>query len=101
VKKVDWVNAIPPAGLAARVRAGPPHGLLRAPARRGDSGDPGDLRFFTFQTIEELFAGNGMTIEAVFKKADGGWNIRLLNALLLGALRHTLYLHYVVRVRAA
>lgn len=76
--------------------------MVRGEWRYADEGllDRTHLRFFTFQTIEELFAGNGMTIEAVFKKVDGGWNIRLLNALLLGALRHTLYLHYVVRARA-
>ncbi len=59
------------------------------------------LRFFTLETIEDLFARNGMRIEKVFKKVDAGGNIRLLNALLLGALRHTLYLHYIVRVRLA
>jgi hypothetical protein len=57
------------------------------------------LRFFTFETIEELFARNGMVVEAVFKKVDAGVNIRVLNALLLGYLRHTLYLQYIVRVR--
>ena len=57
------------------------------------------LRFFTFETIEELFARNGMVVEAVFKKVDAGVNIRVLNALLLGYLRHTLYLQYIVRAR--
>jgi SAM-dependent methyltransferase len=77
--------------------------MLRGEWRYADEGllDRTHLRFFTLQTIEELFARNGMAIEAVFKKVDGGWNIRLLNALMFGALRHTLYLHYIVRVRAA
>jgi 2-polyprenyl-3-methyl-5-hydroxy-6-metoxy-1,4-benzoquinol methylase len=77
--------------------------MLRGQWRYTDEGllDRTHLRFFTFQTIEELFTGNGMVIEAVFKQVDGGWNIRLLNALLLGALRHTLYLHYIVRARSA
>jgi 2-polyprenyl-3-methyl-5-hydroxy-6-metoxy-1,4-benzoquinol methylase len=77
--------------------------MLRGEWRYGDEGllDRTHLRFFTYQTIEELFAGNGMVIEAVFKKVDGGWNIRLLNALLFGYLRHTLCLHYIVRARAA
>jgi hypothetical protein len=35
----------------------------------------------------------------VFKKVDAGWNVRILNALTLGYLRNTLYLHYIVRVR--
>ncbi len=57
------------------------------------------LRFFTLETITELFESNGMTIEKVFKRVDAGWNIRILNALLFGYIRNTLYLHYIVRVR--
>ena len=77
--------------------------MLHGEWRYADEGllDRTHLRFFTLRTIEELFASNGMVIEAVFKKVDGGWNIRLLNVLLLGALRHTLYLHYIVRARPA
>jgi len=77
--------------------------MLRGEWRYADEGllDRTHLRFFTLQTIEELFRSNGLAIEAVFKQVDGGWNIRLLNALLFGALRHTLCLHYIVRVRPA
>jgi O-antigen biosynthesis protein len=77
--------------------------MLRGEWRYTDEGllDRTHLRFFTLQTIEELFTSNNLAIEAVFKKVDCGWNIRLLNALLLGALRHTLYLQYIVRVRPA
>ena len=57
------------------------------------------LRFFTLQTIEDLFYTNGMRLDFVLKKVNAGWNIRVLNMLLLGALRHTLYLHYTVRAQ--
>jgi hypothetical protein len=58
------------------------------------------LRFFTLETIEELFASNGLRIECVFKKkVDAGWNVRILNAQILGYLKNVLYLHYIVRVR--
>ncbi|MDD3179710.1 MAG: class I SAM-dependent methyltransferase [Opitutaceae bacterium] len=77
--------------------------MLRGEWRYAGEGllDRTHLRFFTFSTIEELFASNGLAIEAVFKKIDAGWNIRLLNAVLFGYLRHTLYLHYIVRARLA
>ena len=68
--------------------------------RRGPARPHAPSRFFTLQTIEELFASNGLALEKVFKRVDGGWNIRLLNALSFGYLRNTLYLHYIVRVRA-
>ncbi len=55
------------------------------------------LRFFTYPTIEELFDRNGMVIEAVFTRPEAGLKMRLLNAVLLGALRHTLNLHFIVR----
>ena len=57
------------------------------------------LRFFTLPTIEDLFARNGMRIESVARRLDAGVRIRLLNALLLGALRHTLNLQFIVRTR--
>ena len=90
------VASIPNVGFHRNIRK-----MIRGHWRYADEGllDRTHLRFFTLETIEELFASNGMTIERVFKKVDGGWNIRVLNALLLGALRHTLYLHYIVRVR--
>ena len=92
------VASIPNVGFHRNLRR-----MLRGQWRYADEGllDRTHLRFFTLETIEELFARNGMTIEAVFKKVDAGWNIRVLNALLLGYLRHTLYLHYIVRVRIA
>jgi 2-polyprenyl-3-methyl-5-hydroxy-6-metoxy-1,4-benzoquinol methylase len=75
--------------------------MMRGEWRYTDEGllDRTHLRFFTLSTIEELFSSNGMKIEKVFKKVDGGWNVRVLNALLLGYLKNTLYLHYIVRVR--
>jgi hypothetical protein len=33
------------------------------------------------------------------KKVDAGWNVRILNAQILGYLKNVLYLHYIVRVR--
>ena len=75
--------------------------MLKGEWRYTDEGtlDRTHLRFFTYTSIVELFERNGMNVEAVFKKVDGGWNIRILNALLLGRLQHTLYLSYLVRVR--
>lgn len=75
--------------------------MLKGEWRYTDEGtlDRTHLRFFTYTSIVELFERNGMKVEAVFKKVDGGWNIRILNALLLGRLQHTLYLSYLVRVR--
>jgi 2-polyprenyl-3-methyl-5-hydroxy-6-metoxy-1,4-benzoquinol methylase len=99
LKPEGWIVAsLPNVAFHRNIRK-----MLRGEWRYADEGllDRTHLRFFTLQTIEELFARNGMAIEAVFKKVDGGWNIRLLNALMFGALRHTLYLHYIVRVRAA
>jgi hypothetical protein len=99
LKPGSWIVAsLPNVAFHRNIRK-----MLRGEWRYADEGllDRTHLRFFTLQTIEELFARNGMAIEAVFKKVDGGWNIRLLNALMFGALRHTLYLHYIVRVRAA
>ena len=99
LKPGGWIVAsLPNVAFHRNIRS-----MLRGEWRYADEGllDRTHLRFFTLQTIEELFARNGMAIEAVFKKVDGGWNIRLLNALMFGALRHTLYLHYIVRVRAA
>ena len=90
------VASIPNVGFHRNLRK-----MIRGHWRYANEGllDRTHLRFFTLETIEELFASNGMTIERVFKKVDGGWNIRVLNALLFGALRHTLYLHYIVRAR--
>ena len=92
------VASVPNVGFHRNIRK-----LLRGEWRYANEGllDRTHLRFFTLQTIEELFVSNGMRIEQVDKRVDAGWNIRLLNALLLGAFRHTLYLHYVVRVRPA
>ncbi len=90
------VASIPNVGFHRNLRR-----LIRGEWRYTDEGllDRTHLRFFTLQTIEELFSSNGMRIEQVFKKVDGGLNVRVLNALLFGYLRHTLYLHYVVRAR--
>jgi 2-polyprenyl-3-methyl-5-hydroxy-6-metoxy-1,4-benzoquinol methylase len=90
------VASIPNVGFHRNIRR-----MLRGKWRYTDEGllDRTHLRFFTLETIEELFESQGMRIEAVFKRVDAGWNIRLLNALLFGYLRHTLYLHYVVRAR--
>ena len=76
--------------------------MLRGQWVYADEGllDRTHLRFFTFQTIQELFESNRMKIEVVFKKVDAGWNVRVLNALLFGYLKHTLYMHYIVRARA-
>jgi 2-polyprenyl-3-methyl-5-hydroxy-6-metoxy-1,4-benzoquinol methylase len=91
------VASIPNVGFHRNLRR-----LIRGRWLYTDEGllDRTHLRFFTFETIEELFARNGMAIEAVFKKVDAGLNIRLLNAILLGYLRHTLYLQYIVRARS-
>jgi len=90
------VASIPNVGFHRNIRK-----LIRGEWRYTDEGllDRTHLRFFTLETIEELFASNGLAIEKVFKRVDGGWNIRLLNALLLGYLKNTLYLHYIVRAR--
>ncbi len=90
------IASIPNVGFHRNIRR-----MIRGQWLYTDEGllDRTHLRFFTFQTIEEMFARNGMAIEAVFKKVDAGVNIRVLNALLLGYLRHTLYLQYIVRVR--
>ncbi|MFO1446878.1 MAG: class I SAM-dependent methyltransferase [Opitutaceae bacterium] len=90
------VASIPNVGFHRNLRK-----LIRGEWTYADEGllDRTHLRFFTLQTIEELFARNAMPIEAVFKKVDGGLNIRFLNFILLGALRNTLYLHYIVRAR--
>jgi O-antigen biosynthesis protein len=92
------VAGIPNVGFHRNIRK-----MIRGEWRYADEGllDRTHLRFFTLQTIEELFASNGLRVEQVYKRVDAGWNIRLLNVLLLGALRHTLYLHYIVRVRPA
>jgi SAM-dependent methyltransferase len=92
------VASIPNVGFHRNLRK-----MMRGEWRYTNEGllDRTHLRFFTLQTIEELFASNGLAVEQVFKRVDGGWNIRVLNALLFGYLRHTLYLHYVVRVRVA
>jgi 2-polyprenyl-3-methyl-5-hydroxy-6-metoxy-1,4-benzoquinol methylase len=92
------VASIPNVGFHRNIRK-----MLRGEWRYAEEGllDRTHLRFFTFQTIEELFSSQGMKIEKVFKKVDGGWNIRVLNALTFGYLKNTLYLHYIVRVRVA
>jgi 2-polyprenyl-3-methyl-5-hydroxy-6-metoxy-1,4-benzoquinol methylase len=92
------IASIPNVGFHRNIRR-----MIRGKWLYTDEGllDRTHLRFFTFETIEEMFARNGMAIEAVFKKVDAGVNIRVLNALLLGYLRHTLYLQYIVRVRIA
>ena len=90
------VASIPNVGFHRNIRK-----LIRGEWQYGDEGllDRTHLRFFTLQTMQELFARNGMTIEKTFKQVDGGWNIRALNFLLGGYLRNTLYLHYVIRAR--
>jgi SAM-dependent methyltransferase len=77
--------------------------LLRGRWDYADEGvlDRTHLRFFTLPTIEELFARNGMAVETVDRRLDAGLRMRLLNAVLLGALGHTLNLQFIVRARVA
>ena len=90
------VASIPNVGFHRNIRK-----MLRGQWTYAQEGllDKTHLRFFTLETITELFASNGLTIERVFKKVDAGWNVRILNALTFGYLKNTLYLHYIVRVR--
>jgi SAM-dependent methyltransferase len=90
------VASIPNVGFHRNIRK-----MLRGQWTYAQEGllDKTHLRFFTLETITELFASNGLKIERVFKKVDAGWNVRILNALTFGYLRNTLYLHYIVRVR--
>ncbi len=76
--------------------------MMRGQLRYAQEGllDRNHLRFFTLETIEELFASNGLRIECVFKKkVDADWNVQILNTLTLGYLKNVLHLHYIVRVR--
>ena len=75
--------------------------MMRGQLRYAQEGllDRIPLRFFTLETIEELFTSNGLRIERVFKKVDAGWNVQILNTLTLGYLKNVLHLHYIVRVR--
>lgn len=76
--------------------------MMRGQLRYAQEGllDRIPLRFFTLETIEELFASNGLRIECVFKKkVDADWNVQILNTLTLGYLKNVLHLHYIVRVR--
>ena len=75
--------------------------MMRGQLRHAQEGllDRIHLRFFTLETIEELFASNGLRIERVLKKVDAGWNVQILNTLTLGYLKNVLHLHYIVRVR--
>ena len=75
--------------------------MMRGQLRYAQEGllDRIPLRFFTLETIEELFTSNGLRIERVLKKVDAGWNVQILNTLTLGFLKNVLHLHYIVRVR--
>ena len=90
------ISSIPNVAFHRNIRK-----MLKGQWEYGDEGllDRTHLRFFTFSTIEELFNSNGLYIEQVFKRVDAGWNIKLLNLLCFNKLKHTLYLHYIVRAQ--
>jgi len=69
------VASIPNAGFHRNIRK-----MMKGQWTYGAEGllDKTHLRFFTLETIEELFASNGLKIERVFKKVDAGWNVRIL-----------------------
>ncbi|GFO54218.1 SAM-dependent methyltransferase [Geomonas sp. Red276] len=90
------VASLPNVGFHRIVR-----GLMKGQWRYGNAGilDRTHLRFFTLPGVEELFTGNGMSVEAISRKIDGGWNIKLLNVMMFNRIKESLVFQYVVRAR--
>jgi hypothetical protein len=55
------------------------------------------LRFFTLEGIESLFAENKLQIVEIDRKIDAGLNMKLLNLFLLGAIRESLVIQYIIK----
>jgi 2-polyprenyl-3-methyl-5-hydroxy-6-metoxy-1,4-benzoquinol methylase len=90
------VASVPNVGFHRVVR-----NLIKGHWRYEDAGvlDRTHLRFFTLEGIEELFAINSMKIEDIYRKIDGGLNIKLLNFIFGNSLKESLVIQYVVRAR--
>jgi 2-polyprenyl-3-methyl-5-hydroxy-6-metoxy-1,4-benzoquinol methylase len=88
------VASIPNIGYHRVIR-----GLLKGQWRYAKSGvlDQTHLRFFTLEGIQSMFADNEMRIETMDRKIAAGLNVKLLNMLLLGAIREALVIQYIIK----
>jgi SAM-dependent methyltransferase len=88
------VASIPNVGFHRVVR-----GLIKGQWRYAKSGilDKTHLRFFTLEGIESLFAVNGLVIEKIDRKIDAGLNMKLLNLMLLGGIKESLVIQYIIK----
>jgi 2-polyprenyl-3-methyl-5-hydroxy-6-metoxy-1,4-benzoquinol methylase len=88
------VASIPNVGFHRILR-----GLMKGQWRYAKSGvlDRTHLRFFTLEGIESLFAENKLQIVKIDRKIDAGLNMKLLNLFLLGAIRESLVIQYIIK----
>lgn len=93
-----FVASIPNIGHHRVIR-----GLLKGQWRYTQSGilDRTHLRFFTLEGIQSLFEDNSLRIEAVDRKISAGLNVKLLNLLLLGAIKESLVFQYIIKASHA
>lgn len=91
------IASIPNVGFHRIIR-----NLIKGRWQYADAGilDKTHLRFFTLAGIYDLFGQNGMPVEEVGRKIDGGLNVKLLNLLFCNALKESLVIQYMVRARA-